>query len=83
MSKSKYSPAERQAFAQHRLNELDSRKAIRELLGAGPNERTVDAVRRLLDERDRLRRDLADMGKGLAAAWETIAAKEERETRPS
>lgn len=62
---------------QAQLNDLDSRKAIRAALGAGENERTVDAVRRVIAERDKLRLELADVGKGLAAAWETIAAREE------
>jgi hypothetical protein len=57
--------------------ELDSRKVIRELLGAGPNERTVDAVRRLITERDRLRLELADTGKALADMWAKSPAREE------
>jgi len=53
------------------------RKAeLRAILGAETTERTVDAARRVVAERDKLRLELADTGKGLAAAWERIAATE-------
>lgn len=55
--------------AQERSHEL------RALLGCTAEQRTIDAVRLLIAERDRLRQELADMGKGLAAAWETIASQ--------
>ena len=55
---------------QTRLNELDSRKAIRALLGAGPNERTVDAARRLIAERDRLLLKVADLELAIRELWD-------------
>jgi hypothetical protein len=49
---------------------------LRAVLGAKNGQRTVEAARVLVAERDRLRRELADTGKGLAKAWELIAAQE-------
>lgn len=67
MSKSKRTAQERSA-------------ELRALLGCGTTERTADAARRLLAERDKLRQQVADMGKGLATAWETIASQDAPQT---
>jgi hypothetical protein len=49
---------------------------LRAVLGASSTQRTIDAARVLVADRDRLRRELADTGKGLEKAWELLAAQE-------
>jgi hypothetical protein len=57
-------------------NKAKAEENLRAVLGADVTERTIDAARRVVAERDKLRIELADVGKGLAAAWERIAATE-------
>jgi hypothetical protein len=49
---------------------------LRAVLEAETTERTVDAARRMVAERDRLRREVADLGKAIATAWESLATQE-------
>ena len=50
---------------------------LRAVLGAKPHQRTVEAARALVAERDRLRQQLADTGKALADVWSRVPARDE------
>lgn len=55
---------------QQRLNALDSRRAIRVVLAAGETERTVDAARRVVAERDQLRAEVDALKRAAREFWE-------------
>lgn len=57
MSKSKRTPAERSA-------------ELRALLNCGPTQRTTEAAKAVLAERDALRVKVADLERALKLAWE-------------
>lgn len=58
MSKPKRTPHERSA-------------ELRSLLGCGPTQRTADAARVVIAERDQLRQRVKDLETALAVAWRT------------